>query len=142
MMMMIIIMIIILFRNPRNLWNPEYRLRNPESHLTIGHFRVPPWPLFQNEGRCSAFDIEIIFHSHANKTNFHGEGCASRLILKVRVCGTRKWPIGSLESKFHWQRMGIQYLESEIQDSDPESTTVLDPLHGATRFFLYMLEML
>ena len=26
-------------------------------------------PLFQNEGRCSAFDMEIIFHSHANETN-------------------------------------------------------------------------
>ena len=23
--------------------------------------------LFQDEGRCSTFDVEIIFHSHANK---------------------------------------------------------------------------
>ena len=30
-----------------------------------------PGPLFQDEGRCSAFDMEIIFHSHANKTHFH-----------------------------------------------------------------------
>ena len=37
--------------------------------------------------------MEIIFHSHANKTNFHKKGCAPRLILKVRVFGTRKWPI-------------------------------------------------
>ena len=37
-------------------------------------------PLFQNEGRCSAFDMEtIIFHSHAN---FHKKGCTS----------SRKWP--------------------------------------------------
>ena len=42
-------------------------------------------PLFQNEGRCSAFDMEIIFHSHANKTRFHKKGCAPSLILKVRV---------------------------------------------------------
>ena len=58
-----------------------------------GHFRVPPGPLFQTEGRCSAFDMEIIFHSHANKTHFHKKGCAPSLILKVRVFGTRKWPI-------------------------------------------------
>ena len=37
--------------------------------------------------------MEIIFHSHANKTRFHKKGCAPSLILKVRVFGTRKWPI-------------------------------------------------
>ena len=42
-------------------------------------------PLFQNEGGCSAFDMEMIFHSHANKTHFHKKGCAPSLILKVRV---------------------------------------------------------
>ena len=52
-----------------------------------------PGPLFQNEGRCSAFDMEIIFHSHANKTHFHKKDCAPSLILKLRVFGTRKWPI-------------------------------------------------
>ena len=48
-------------------------------------FPSSPRPLFQNEGRCSAFDMEIIFHSHANKTHFHKKGCAPSLILKVRV---------------------------------------------------------
>ena len=57
-------------------------------------FPSSPGSLFQNEGRCSAFDMEIIFHSHA-KTRFHKEGCAPSLILKVRVFGTRKWPIAS-----------------------------------------------
>ena len=52
-----------------------------------------PGPLFQNEVKCSAFDMEIIFHSHANKTHFHKKGCALGLILKVRVFGTRRWPI-------------------------------------------------
>ena len=52
-----------------------------------------PGPLFQNEDRCSAFDMEIIFHSQANKTHFHKKGCAPSLILKVRVFGTRNWPI-------------------------------------------------
>ena len=56
-------------------------------------FPSSPGPLLQNEGRCSGFDMEIIFHSHANKTHFHKKGCAPSLILKVRVFGTREWPI-------------------------------------------------
>ena len=68
-----------------------------ETFLFLSYFNRPflssPGPLFQNEGRCSAFDMEIIFHSHANKTHFHRKGCAPSLILKVRVFGTRKWPI-------------------------------------------------
>ena len=56
-------------------------------------FPSSPGPLFQNEGRCSIFDMEIIFHSHANKTHFHKKGCAPSLILKARLFGTRKWPI-------------------------------------------------
>ena len=40
--------------------------------------------------------MEIIFHSHANKTHFHKKGCAPSLILKVTVFGTRKWPINTL----------------------------------------------
>ena len=58
-------------------------------------FPSSPGPLFQNQGRCSAFDMETIFHSHANKTHFHKKGCAPSLILKVRVFGTRKWSIYS-----------------------------------------------
>ena len=56
-------------------------------------FPSSPRLLFQNEDRCSAFDMEIIFHSHTNKTHFHKKGCAPSLILKVRVFGTLKWPI-------------------------------------------------
>ena len=52
-----------------------------------------PGPLYQNEVKCSAFDMKMIFHSHANKTYFHKKGCALSLILKVRVLGIRKWPI-------------------------------------------------
>ena len=40
------------------------------------------------EVKCSAFDTEMIFHSHANKTHFHKKGCALGLILKVRIFGT------------------------------------------------------
>ena len=63
------------------------------NEFTSQRFNLVKGPLFQNEGRCSAFDMEIIFHSHTNKTHFHKKGCAPSLILKVRVFGTRKWPI-------------------------------------------------
>ena len=64
----------------------------PSQDLLNRPFPSSPGPLFQNEGTCSAFDIEIIFQSHANKTHFHKKGCARSLILKMRVFGTRKWP--------------------------------------------------
>ena len=67
------------------------------AHLISASLNRPfpssPGSLFQKKGRCSAFDMEIIFHSHANKTHFHKKGCAPSLILKVRIFGTRKWPI-------------------------------------------------
>ena len=44
--------------------------------------------------------MEMIFHSHANKTHFHKKGCARGVFLKVRVFGTRKWPI-------HFDRKGF-----------------------------------
>ena len=56
-----------------------------------------PGPLFQNEGRCSAFDMDIIFHSQANKTHFHKKVCAPSLILKVRFL---ELGIGLYETKF------------------------------------------
>ena len=39
-------------------------------------FPSSPWPLYQNEVKCSAFDMEMIFHSRTNKTHFHDKGCA------------------------------------------------------------------
>ena len=56
-------------------------------------FLSSPGPLYQNEVKSSAFDMKMIFHSHANKTCFHKKGCALGLILKVRVFGTRKSPV-------------------------------------------------
>ena len=50
----------------------------------------PPMPLYENEVKCSTFDMEIIFHSDANKSHFHKKGCALGLILIVRVFGTWK----------------------------------------------------
>ena len=54
------------------------------SSLSNRPFPSSPRPLFQNAGRCSAFDMEITFHFHANKTHFHKKGCARSLIVKVR----------------------------------------------------------
>ena len=55
--------------------------------IITDHFRVPL-------GLCvkmRSFDVEMIFHLHANITHFHVKGCTLGLILKVRVCGTQKW---------------------------------------------------
>ena len=45
--------------------------------------------------------MEMIFHSHANKTHFHNRGCA----LEVRVFGTRKWPISTVNNELACSRL-------------------------------------
>ena len=77
---------------------------NVDSRITYLEWAISdfPGPQYQNEVKCSAFDMEMILYSHANKTHFHKKDCALGLILKVRVFGTRKWPI-KLESQ-HWGR--------------------------------------
>ena len=57
-----------------NLHKEESSLRSKLKKSRL--FPSSPGPLFQNEGRCSAFDMEIIFHSYANETYFHKKGCA------------------------------------------------------------------
>ena len=59
----------------------------------MGHSRVPP-VLCKNEVKCSALDMKMIFQSHTNESHFYKKGCVLCLILKVRVSGTRKCPIG------------------------------------------------
>ena len=54
--------------------------------------------------------MEIIFHSHANKTHFHKKGCALGLILKVKVLGTQKWPIEQTEKMLQNAEANIQSL--------------------------------
>ena len=49
-----------------------------------------PGPLYQNEVNCSAFDMEVIFRSHASKTSF----------LQERLC---TWP--------HFESEGFCNLE-------------------------------
>ena len=78
-------------------------------------FPSSPGPLFQNEGRCSVFDMEIIFHSRANKTHFHKKGCAPSLILKVRVFGTRKWPIDNVPPWYSLVQSKSLYESEDVQ---------------------------
>ena len=52
-----------------------------------------PGPLYQNEVKCSPFDMEMLFRSDANETHFHNKGCALGPILKLRVFGIPRWPI-------------------------------------------------
>ena len=66
-------------------------------------FPSSPGPLYQNEVRCSAFDMEMICHSHANKYHFHKKGLAPNLLLIQRPGGTRKWPIS-----FNGKLMGFR----------------------------------
>ena len=52
-----------------------------------------PKPLFQSEAKCEAIDMKMIFYSHANKTRFHKNDLALRLVFKVRDVGTQIRPI-------------------------------------------------
>ena len=51
----------------------------------IRPFPSSPEPLYQNKVRCSAFDMEMTFHSRAKKPHFYKKGAALNPILKVRV---------------------------------------------------------
>ena len=53
--------------------------------------------------------MEMIFHSPANKTHFYKKGCALGLVLKVRVFGTRKWPIKAPRGLYLEIALGLKY---------------------------------
>ena len=72
-------------------------------------------PLYQNEVKCSAFDMKMIVHSDANKTHFHKKGCVLGLNLKVRVFGTRKWPISMVSAVFCSLGLPVIYLAHREQ---------------------------
>jgi len=53
-----------------------------------------PENLFQSEAESAKpFIRKELFCSHANETNFHKKGFSLSFTLKVRVFGTRIWPI-------------------------------------------------
>ena len=39
---------------------------------------------FQNESKCEAIDMKMMFNYYANKTHFYNKGFALSLVLKVR----------------------------------------------------------
>ena len=60
---------------------------------------------FQNEAKCETFVVEMSFNYDANKTHFHNKGFALSLVLKVKLFGTRKWPIACFprgQLKLNW----------------------------------------
>ena len=60
-----------------------------------------PGPLYKNEVKYSAFDMEMIY---ANNTHFHKKSDALGLILKVRAFGTQTLPITvCLQESVHTQ---------------------------------------
>ena len=66
--------------------------------LYIIFFSNRPFPSskkfhFQNEAKCETFVVEMSFICIIIKTHFHNKGFAISLVLKVKLFGTRKWPI-------------------------------------------------
>ena len=61
-----------------------------------GQWTIFELPLFQSQTNCEATDVKMSFNFHAKKTRFHRKGFALSLVLKVRVFGSRKWPVGHL----------------------------------------------
>ena len=53
-------------------------------------FPSSPGPLYQNEVKCSAFDMEKVFHSHANKNSFSQERLCTWPHFESEGFGTRK----------------------------------------------------
>ena len=51
---------------------------------------------FQNEAKCETFVVEMSFICIIIKNYFHINGFALSLVLKVKLFGTRKWPIALL----------------------------------------------
>ena len=85
------------------------RTRKSKNNKNDRLFPSSPGPLYQKEVRCSTFDVEMIFHSHANKTHFHMKGCAPNLVLIQRPGRTRKRPISSVHTYLLFENGYILY---------------------------------
>ena len=55
-------------------------------------------------GQVQNLSCENDFYYHANKTHVHKKGFALRLVLRVRVFGTPKWPIVNVKSRENHDR--------------------------------------
>ena len=72
-------------------------------------------PHFQNEAKCETFVVKINFICIIIENHFHINGFALSLALKVRLFGTRKWPIRqtNMAAKKQW------YTEDDFSKSTP-----------------------
>ena len=63
-------------------------------------------PLPQSESWCPSFHMKMRFHSHANLTHFHMNGCAPGLALIERLKATRKWAISKIQQFRIFRKQG------------------------------------
>ena len=56
---------------------------------------------FQNEAKCEAIDMKMIFNYYANKTHFHNKGFALSLVLKVRFLELGNGLLNTFHSDFN-----------------------------------------
>ena len=80
------------------------------KRFSIGLFRVPKNPHFQNEARCTTFLVKMHgFYLHDNEKSFPYQGEVFNLVLIQRPGGTKKWPIfmkGSFGNKVQDKKQG------------------------------------
>ena len=107
--------------------------------ITIGTSRVnrpfpsSPKPLCQSEAKCNP----LIFYSHANKTPFHKKGFVLYIILTVRVFGTRKWLIETINKQLFFSLNKKPFPGSQI--SKKTTNTVCKRDHAINLFPLQIL---
>lgn len=69
------------------------RMSNSNPEIRFAGSSGRPKPCSQSESKREIIDMKTIFYPHVSKMHFHKKDFARSLILKVRVFGTRKWPI-------------------------------------------------
>ena len=91
-----VLIFILIYFEWRDTENQQYfpRCTAGSNIVAIGHFRVPPGLCFKTRVGAQPLIWKSFFILMHKQTHFHKKGCAPRLILKVRVFGTQKWPIG------------------------------------------------
>ena len=72
--------------------HPQYK-KWTDQYVTNRRFPSCFEPHYESEAKCKVFIHKIIFHSYANKTNFHMKSFALSLAFIMRLTATRKWPI-------------------------------------------------
>ena len=82
-----------IFHSAGNIPVEKDLLNNTHNEVDNRPFPSSKKSHFQNEAKCEAIDMKMIFNYYANISHFHNKGFALSLVLKVRFFGTRKWPI-------------------------------------------------